>query len=296
MHRAFAAWLIAKPWRAFLLTAILGVLSPQGMSPLAVAAGAIPVLIALARDGRWGLQVTLAGAVTVCAYLLASGQSFALSLASVCLLFFAPFGLALIVQRTGSLLLSLQLSVVGAGLLLAGVFAGLENPVARWRELVQETVRQFVQFGLISDTEPFEKALAGTNWGTYIAFWLITILGSLFLGCWWHSLTQAPGAFGKEFRQLRLGKTLGVAAVVTVVTAFVLDKVSIDAPFLDALVWIAIVPLACQGLSAAHRLKANGRVGVAWLVMTYLLLIFAAPITAMVLAGWGVVDNWRKVA
>ncbi len=298
MHRAFAGWLIGKPWRAFLLTAIFGVLSPQGLSPLSVVAGAIPVLLLLSRDARFGLQAALGGSVAVSAVLLASRQSVLESLASVALLFLAPIGLAMLLQRTGSLRWCFQIAVLAAGLLLVGIYVGVDAPVALWRQLLLAAVQEVTQSGLIADDQTVLQSLAHTNWGTYVALWLVTVFGALSLGSWWQSLIKSPGAFGREFQQLRLGAVLGLLSVLSVCAAFAFDKLNVDAPLVDALVWVATVALACQGLSAVHRLKASGRVGRGWLTATYVLLIL--PLTmlfvVMLLAGWGVADNWRRRA
>lgn len=298
MHRAFAAWLTASSWRAPLATAILAILSPQGLSPIAVLAGGIPVLILLARDAQLGLQAALAGCAAAGAILIASGQSIWLSVADGALLFLAPLGLASLLQRTGTLRWSFQLAVIGAGTLLVGIYVGLDDPVGQWRRLLESTVEQMTQYGFIKDEQAaLLSSLSRTNWGTYIALWLLTVLGSLFIGSWWHSLRNAPGAFGSEFQRLRLGKVLGTIAVVIVIAVFGLQRLaSTTVPLLDALLWVATTALACQGLAGVHRLKANGRVGRGLLTATYVLLIvpFTMLIAVMLLAGWGVADNWRR--
>lgn len=300
MHRAFAAWLIASSWRAALATAILAILSPQGLSPIAVLASGVPVLLLLGLGSRSGVQAALAGCVAAGAILIASGQSILLSALDVALLFLAPLGLASLLQSTGTLRWSFQVAVVGAAALLVAIYAGVDDPVGQWRRLVQAAVEQMAQYGLMKDEQAtLLGSLAHTNWGTYVALWLLTVLGSLFIGAWWHSLLNAPGAFGSEFQQLRLGKVLGTLAVLIVIAVFALQRLaSIDVPVLDALLWIATIALAFQGLAAAHRLKASGRVGRGLLTTTYVLLIVPLPftmvITVLLLAGWGVADNWRR--
>jgi hypothetical protein len=138
--------------------------------------------------------------------------------------------------------------------------------------------------------------LAATNWGTYVALWLVTILGALFVGRWWHTLLAAPGVFGQEYRQLRLGKLLGVVAFAVIVGGFTLGKLGIEWPVVDAWLWIAVAGLAFQGLAAAHKLKANGLIGRGWLIAIYVLLIVPLSTMLMIvlLAGWGLADNWQR--
>jgi len=302
MHRAFAAWLIAKSWRAPLAGAIFGILSPQGLSPFSVVAGAVGVFLLLSRDLRSGLQSALTGCAAVVTLLATGGQSAWSSIAIVGLLFLAPFGLAVVMQRTGSLRWCFQIAVVGATALVIGIYVVLDDATGSWRLLAGEWGHMFAdelrRAGYAMEDKTIVDLLAGTNWGTYVADWMLTMLCAVFLGCWWHSLLHAPGAFGKEFQQLRLGKAFGSLALMIVIATLVLNTYYANVPLMDALRWIAIFALAIQGLSAVHRLKASGRVGRGWLTATYVLLI--VPITmvfvVMLLAGWGVADNWRRPA
>ncbi|HWK73171.1 MAG TPA: hypothetical protein VNQ81_02800, partial [Povalibacter sp.] len=57
MHRAIAAWLTERPWRAAFAAAFCGALSLQMMMPFMVLAGAVPVLVALRSDSKLALAV-----------------------------------------------------------------------------------------------------------------------------------------------------------------------------------------------------------------------------------------------
>jgi hypothetical protein len=67
-----------------------------------------------------------------------------------------------------------------------------------------------------------------------------------------------------------------------------------EQPLVDDLARLFLGALMIVGLAAAHRFKAAGRLGGAWLWLIYVLLVLAAPITVAVLAGWGFVDNWLR--
>jgi hypothetical protein len=56
------------------------------------------------------------------------------------------------------------------------------------------------------------------------------------------------------------------------------------------------VALAFQGLAAAHRSKAGGRLNKGWLAAIYVLLIvpLSMSFTVFVLAIWGFADNWLR--
>ena len=69
-----------------------------------------------------------------------------------------------------------------------------------------------------------------------------------------------------------------------------------DFPLISALTWIAFVALTFQGLAAAHRSRAGGRLSRGWLAAIYVLLIVPLSMmqTMFVLATWGFADNWLR--
>jgi hypothetical protein len=128
-------------------------------------------------------------------------------------------------------------------------------------------------------------------WGALSALSLATILGAIFLGRWWDALLRKPGAFGEEYRRLRLGVVLGVS-----VTALFVAALVSDAPMIASLAWVGFAALAFQGLAAAHRCKASGWLNRGWLAAIYVLLIvpLSMSLTVFVLAIWGFADNWSR--
>jgi len=69
-----------------------------------------------------------------------------------------------------------------------------------------------------------------------------------------------------------------------------------DLPLISALAWVAFVALTFQGLAAAHRSRAGGRLNRGWLAAIYLLLVvpLSMMLTMFVLAVWGFADNWLR--
>jgi hypothetical protein len=121
---------------------------------------------------------------------------------------------------------------------------------------------------------------------------LLGTLSALFLGRWWQSLLESPGGFGSEYRELRLGRVLGVAAIAVIAAA-----AFADIELLDCLSWVAVSSLAYQGLAAAHRRKAAQLMGQGGLVVIYVFLLvpLSAFIMVTLLAAWGAADNWRQL-
>ena len=144
---------------------------------------------------------------------------------------------------------------------------------------------------LEGDRNALVDGWAPAMWGALGGLTLATLFGSMLLGRWWDSLVRAPGAFGAEYRNLRLGVALGVVVTVVFVLAIVTNR-----PLISALAWVAFVALAFQGLAAAHRMRASGRLNRGWLAAIYLLLIvpLSSMLTMFVLASWGFADNWLR--
>lgn len=293
MHRAIAAWLTERPWRAAVAIAFCGALS-QLIPPLTVLVCAIPVLSALRFDARTGLVVAAVGtgAALWITYSLAPAVMPG-TFIGIALTFFGPLGLALLLKRTGSLNLCFQVAVLSIAVLLAVVHAALPDPVAFWKPLLMQVLDSMQAAGIKieDDRDALVAGWAPAMWGALGGITLATVFGSMLIGRWWDTLLRAPGAFGAEYRNLRLGVALGAA--VTVVFVLALTTAS---PLISALAWVAFVALAFQGLAAAHRSRAGGRLNRGWLAAIYLLLIvpLSTTVTMFVLAIWGFADNWLR--
>jgi hypothetical protein len=293
MHRAIAAWLTEHPWRPLIASALCGVLV-QLMLPFTLVACSIPVLTVLRFDARLGLAAAAVGAASQCliVYSLAPMVQ-AGTYPGIALAFFGPALLAVLLKRTGSLNLCFQVAVLATGLLLVLVQVALPDPVGVWKPLLTQMLDSMQATGLThADREAFLAAVARPMWGALGAFALATVFGALLLGRWWDSLLRTEsGAFGREYQMLRLGVALGIAATVLFVLAMTSDTLLIA-----WLATVALMALTFQGLAAAHRSRAGGRLKLGWLAAIYLLLIvpLSNVVTMFVLASWGFVDNWLR--
>ena len=293
MHRAIAAWLTERPWRAAGAIALLGMLT-QLIQPITVLVCAIPVLSALHFDARTGLRVAAVGtaAASWLIYWMTPAVMTGTFVGNV-LVFFGPLALALLLKRTGSLNLCFQVAVLGIAVLLVVVHVALPDPVAFWKPLLMLVLDSMQQAGITveGDRDAIIAGWAPAMWGALGALTLAMLFGSLLLGRWWDTLLRAPGAFGVEYQNLRLGIALGV----TVTVVFVL-AIALDSPLISALAWVAFVALAFQGLAAAHRSRASGHLNRGWLAAIYVLLVvpLSMTLTMFVLAIWGFADNWLR--
>lgn len=293
MHHAIAAWLTERPWRAAIAAAICGTFSLQMLMPFMLLAGAIPVLVALKADAKQALTVAAAAAAAAIWIVVALAPQAPWLIAGVLALIFGPVSLAVLLKRTGSLNLCFQLAVAAVACVVAVVYLALPNPESVWVDLLKRVIESMQNAGLhlAGDTDAVIALWARTMWGALAALTLATLLGALFLGCWWQTLLDAPGKFGAEYRRLRLGLVLGLAVTGLFIAAFLSDSALIA-----SLAWVAFTALSFQGLAAAHRSKAGGRLNKGWLAAIYVLLIvpLSMSITVLVLAIWGFADNWLR--
>ena len=293
MHRAIAGWLTGHPWRAAIASAVCGSLAPQLTLPFLVLAGAIPVLVALRFDLRYALGMAATAGAAAGWVVLSVSPANAWFFVGIGLLFFGPLLLGWLLRRTGSLNLCYQVAVLGIVALLIVIYLSLQDPVGMWHQQIGSVVASMASAGLHleGDQKAIIAAWSRTMWGALAALTLASVFGSLLLGRWWQSLLDTPGGFGIEYRQLRLGRALGIAITVLFIAAL-----AIDSALLASLAWVAVAALAFQGLAAAHRSKAVGRLERGWLVAIYVLLI-VLPVTSIVvfmLAIWGFADNWLR--
>lgn len=293
MHRAIAVWLTGHPWRAAFASVVSGALSPQMPLPFLVLAGAITVLVALRFDVRYAAAMALAAGTAASWVVLSVARPSGWLLFALGLLFFGPLLLGWLLRLSGSLNLVYQVSLLGLALLLVVLFAVLPDPVGMWREQIDTVWASMANAGLRieGDRDQIIAAWSRTMWGALAALTLATMFGAVLLGRWWQSLLDAPGSFGVEYRQLRLGRALGIATTVLFIAAMLADSA-----LLASLAWVAFTALAFQGLAAAHRSRAVGRLDRGWLVAIYVLLI-VLPVTSIVvfmLALWGFADNWLR--
>jgi hypothetical protein len=260
----------------------------------ALVAGAIAVLVALRFDIRYAFAMALTAGTAASWVVLSVTAPGGWLLVGVGLLFFGPVLLGWLLRTTGSLNLAFQVVMLGMMVLLSAVYLSLEDPVGMWRSQIERvlTAISTANGGLpVERDRDLIEVWSRTMWGALAALSLVMVFGATLLGRWWQTLLDRPGTFGVEYQRLRLGRALGIATTVLFIIALMNES-----PLIASLVWVAFAALAFQGLAAAHRSKAIGRLDRGWLVAIYVLLI-VLPVTSIVvfiLAIWGFADNWLR--
>jgi hypothetical protein len=291
MNRTFASWITANPGAAVFLTGLLGLLPLFGLGFAFFLPGAVPALVVLVRGPRDGVLVAAAASLLLALAMWMIGRPAPVGLIYAMWVLGPPLALAVLLARSGSLSLCLQVAVLAGVAMVVLLHATLGDPEQFWAPFVRDLAQEMQRRGLPMDLEEdgLVETLARTLWGWVTVLTVLLAMCALFLARWWQTRPQQTGRFGVEFRELRLGKVLGAAAAVAIVASLLSEQLLVD-----DLARLFLGALTIVGLAAAHRFKAEGRLMAGWLWVIYALLFVAAPVMVAALAGWGFVDNWVR--
>jgi hypothetical protein len=192
------------------------------------------------------------------------------------------------VRRAGSLTLAVQTAVL-LGLAGAIVFTvWSRDPQAYWEQVLTDLAGRARTAGIDVGPPDLLPGAAQMMTGVMSASAVVSSVAALFLGCWWAGRTGGRG-FGEEFRELRMGKVLGVVAAG--VGVLLLTAVR---PTADDLLLVLGTGFVLQGLAVVHWHGAKREWPTAWPLVLYLPLALLPAIAAgemMLLALLGLLDN-----
>jgi hypothetical protein len=295
---ALAIGAIARPFPTAalaggLLAMVAGTLASPALMLLApgaiFAGGALAALLVLALGVR-AAPALLAGAGVALALCVAAGIPPEAGVVLALVHGGVVVALAAVLRRTGSL--ALALSAAGALAAVAAVGAtGLASPgeqSARRAALLEWATRALgaAPPDLVAALD-LVLALSGGILGlSLLAGWSAALCGARSL----HARAVAPGAFAQEFRALRFGRALALAALVAAGAA-ALEGLGGRA-WAAQLALVGAGLLSVQALAVLHALAALRLLwpGTLWLAYGGLVLVTAHALALC--ACIGVVDNW----
>jgi hypothetical protein len=277
--KQFADWVAQRPYRAGFIAAALALIPPLGI------VGSGFLVLANLRRGSGPAWMAAAIATMVLLAVAVSGGANPVSAGLAGLVFWAPaVGLAEVLRRTGSLDVCVQVAVV-AGLLLTGIWL---LGSAGWSEVLS---REFTPMLEASGFQP--EAIAAVMAiipGAMALSLLLAAVAGLLLGMWWHAALASPGALGKAFRGLRLGRMLaGLGALVLV------GGLLTGSPVFANLLVITGAAFVLQGMAIVHGVAASKHWPPGALVVFYVVLVFGMSFVAPLLSVLGLVDNWTDI-
>ena len=281
-------WLLSRRYRLIVLAAVLA-----PVPVLVFVSSALMTLETLYRGSRDGVFSAAVATLVAIPFAWVWGVSpTGMALESGAVLF-TGVGLGALLRRTGSLALTFQGVglVCAAGAMVAALF--WPEPGA-WVIAILDGFAEVVRSG--GATEEQASSLV-ENLGPYftglvVAGVYLQLMAALLLGSWWASKTQEESRFGPQFRQLRLGRILGIPATLLMASSLVLDG-----PFVRNLFPLALFAFWFQGIAVVHAWAWAKRWSTGFLVPMYVLLIMpiTAAVTILLLASVGLVDNWIEL-
>jgi hypothetical protein len=161
--------------------------------------------------------------------------------------------------------------------------SSIPDPVADVTEALGDMLKQ-MQEQAQQTGEPSPLSLPSETFVVGLVGYVMAVnaLLSLLLARWWQAMLYNPGGLQTEFHQVRLGP---VPALVCFAATLYCWRQGLDYQH-----WASLfaLPLMVTGAAIAHRLvKARG-MGAQWLILFYLVLLFAGPLI-IVLA---LLDTW----
>lgn len=283
--RGFAAFVMRGPAHAGAIAGA-GLLAGFVLPPFAwISAGVVALVVlrvgaaALVRMAAPALiGVVLAGAIIW-------GQPGAVALAGLSA-WLPVIAIAGVFRRRMRLDDALLGSCVLGWLAVVAIHLALADPAAAWQRALTELLSNGLAADRAAVADLIER-LAPWMTGLIATSVVFSTITSVLLARWWQSLLDKPGAFGREFRALRLGR---VAAGVTAALALAAGLTALRP--LDGFALVAAAVFVFQGLAVAHGVVAQRSMSAGWLVGLYVLGAILLPQMLVGLAVAGVADAW----
>ena len=283
--QSVATWLVARPHNAVL--ALAGTLL---LPVLHLLSGAIIVLLVLQRGVQLaGIVAGIAGVLlTVVAAVVGApvGQvAFSIALTLVPSIMFG-----VLLQRTRSLTLTMQVSAILAAVAMLAFGITVSDPVAFWQPVMEEWQKLARDYGLQTQadfiaTEP-ELAAKLLSLAAIVWRWLLYTVYLLLGYRLYQSLPIQTGNYGR-FCDLNFGRVIALAMAIASVVAW--------ASGLDLLQNVAVVLFAVfgvQGLAVLHWMHAERQLPIVAVYAVYVLMIVLQVLMIFGLAVVGYMDAW----
>lgn len=293
MLRGIADFAMQGRWQAAVATALLSAAAVM-LPPLNYLASGVIALTTLRMGPREGAKVVTA---TLIVFLLVAwlllGQIWVAGL--ILLSSWLPVFVATLALGYSRSLATAILTSSGLGLLTILLMHLLVPDLTGWwRGMIEPFMTTLSeQPGWQMDqaaTAKLTNSLAVMMTGLVAAGVSFNAVIGLIIGRAWQAQLFNPGAFGSEFRALRLGKPAAILTAVLMVLA--LTPLAESLRLLVDCLPVMLVAFGIQGLAIVHAIVTLRQKSKAWLITMYILLVMMLPQMVMMLATLGVLDQW----
>ena len=275
------------------LTTLLSLILP----PVGLFSGAAIALITLKIGWQQGLIYSLLGSVVLAtvSYLLKQEISFEFFAGLIGWLPIVFFATILAQTRSWQSTLQAILVVTILGVLLFHAFQ--PDTALFWQSYIEQLKPALKETYQLESSDVNKLIQSITQWMTaaFAAAVAISTALALLLARHWQAMLYNPGGFAEEFRQLRVGRIPAIIMVACIVIAILSDnKMAIE------ILVIAVGIFMLQGVAIAHGIVNQREMKPYWLVGLYVLLLILLAQMIVLLAAFGIIDNFvdfrRKTA
>ena len=280
-----AAWLVARP-----LHAVLGLALTLLLPFAQVFSGATMTMIVLQQGWQLSMLQGLLAAGLVAVMAAVTGAPVVMILVNA-VIFWLPASLAaLLVRRSRSLTLTLQVTGIIALVGTLMMYIVLPDPTAFWKQTLTEVAAAFADRGFDQQANLLleqQDVIAPQMTVLFVlTTWSLIALVLAFGYGLFQALPDNRGKFGR-FCDLDFGRVLALVMVVASVLALL-----INAEWASGFAFVAFTIFWIQGLSVLHWLHTDGPLPIAVLVVVYVMLPVLNAVLIMGLAVLGYTDAW----
>lgn len=296
--RALATYIMRGRMHAILVTAgmALSALLLVPLSwPLSYISGATAVLVTLVHGPKEGL-INIAGATLLVGLVAGLMLGQPLIAAGYTVVQWLPIWiLAFVLYQYRSLVLVLLCIGAMGFMFVSMIYLVMDSPTNWWYNHFTEQVIPAMELAGIQfpqDAELSERLrlISALMTGMIVISSLFGYAMSVFIGRWWQAERYRPGAFGEEFRQIKIGK---IVSILTIVLALVgLVGSGLVAEVSNNLLMPLALLFMFQGIAIVHYINF-GKSNRTWLVVMYLVLalFMVFPYGVMFIMLLGLLDN-----
>ena len=281
------AWLLARPQNA-----VLGLAATLLLPVLQVLSGIIMVLLVLKQGVRTAIVEGAFAAVLLAVVSLLVGAPVMQVLVGVLTTWLPAILLAVVLQVTRSLALTLQVSVLVAALVVLGFHIVVDDMTVFWQPVMEFMVDWARESNLHEQVRLIESDPAMVAQTLTIVFvlssWTMYALYLLFGYRFSTAVDDESGNYGR-FCDLNFGRVIALIMAILSLLAFVSGMVWLQsvAVVLFGIFWL-------QGLAVVHWMFEDGELPLFVVILTYLLMPFLHVFLFAALAVVGYTDAWFK--
>jgi len=282
-----AAWLVARPQNAVLaLTATL--LLPV----LQIFSGIFMVLLVLRQGVRLAVVEGAIAGVLLAVVSLIAGAPVMQVLVSVVTVWVPAVMLAVTLQVTRSVALTLQVSVLVAAVVVLGFHVVIDDMTAFWQPVMAFMVDWARESQLQEQVQLIESDPTLVAHTLTIVFvlssWTMYALYLLFGYRYSTAVSDESGNYGR-FCDLNFGRVIALTTALLSLLAFVSGMA-----WLQSVAIVLFMIFWMQGLSVVHWMFVDGELPLFVVIMTYLLMPFLHVFMFLALALVGYTDAWFR--